>query len=157
MDLAMRARLNAFEEFVALFENVKSAAHGSPERLVGFFDESEAMRRAADALESFLMIKDFERHVFHGPRKHFRQVPANFQAAWDEYQQGWAGAFAHLSLRALELAGDFDPSRSVTRPEPEAPDPVYDDSFDPRWHDGGEALAIGRSTCNRLGILGRAG
>jgi hypothetical protein len=139
----MRTRLSAFEEFVALLENLKSAAHDSPERLVGFFDQSEAIRRAVQAFETFLRRTDFERRVFYGPRKHFGQVPAPFQAAWDDYQRRWAGALAHLFLRVIEPAADFDPGRSVTRPEPEPPEPADEDSFDPLWHDGGAALELG--------------
>ena len=108
----MSTRLTAFEQFIVLFKDMKRAAKDSPQRLKNFYRESDTVRQTTENLLSWLCRTDFERRVFHGPRKHFAQVPVDFEKEWSEYKEFWANpvvtAWAkNLSLEELkELAGD---------------------------------------------------
>src|SRR5262249_46548705 len=144
MRTLMTQRPSPFDQFIAFFENLKAAAKGNPRTLVTFYDKSEAIHQAADALESFLRRTDFERRMFHGPRKRFAQVPDQFESAWKEYETAWAPALSHLKLLSIFPKMMFiettSPPRDVPLPRP---DPSEEDSFDPLSHDGGAALKMG--------------
>jgi hypothetical protein len=71
----MTTHLSLFEEFMLQFTTLKNVAKGDPARVSNFLKESQAIMNAVDAMESFLLRTDFERRVFHGPVKHFPQVP----------------------------------------------------------------------------------
>jgi|SRR5579863_2456878 len=141
----MASRLSIFEEFLTLFECVVTAAKDSPERLVNFHDQSQEISETANALQRFLWETDFERRVFHGPKKILARTPSNFEARWKDYNCRWAPALSHIFLRGLFPEGtwEFKPGTVVVRSEPVAPDPESDEDFDPRLHDGGAALELG--------------
>lgn len=143
----MAARLSLFEEFVVLFNNLKSAVKDSPKRLVTFYSESKESSKAVKEFQNFLLETDFERRVFHGPEKLFVQTPPVFEIAWNDYQTRWAGALSHIELRPmlldLGLHPSFDPDASPEDIEPGPPDPQYDNAFDPRSHDLAAAIELG--------------
>jgi hypothetical protein len=93
----MTTNLSLFEEFLVHFETLKSAAKGDPHRISNFREDSQAIRDAVGAMETFLLRTDFERRVFHGAKKHFAQVPSAFEAAWNEYCQSWTAIVSSTS------------------------------------------------------------
>jgi hypothetical protein len=146
---------------MVLFNKLKETTKDSPERARLFYPGNAAIRDALDALEDFLSRTDLERRVFHGPRKLFRQVPAEFEAAWKEYDVKWR--FRRIPrpatpLEELILSPDetpspppdpcppyeyVEPQAPAGQREAEVPDPEHEDSFDPIRHDGGAALELG--------------
>ena len=170
----MAARLNPFEEFIVLFNNLRESAKYSPERVSIFYSESDFIRGAVRHLDEFLSRTDFERRVFHGSRKQFRQAPAGFEGAWKEYDARWR--FRTVS-EALDPDPDWRPSNEeeealaaicpprvrverveleapADQDEPYVPDPEYEDTFQPIWHDGGPALDLGIEQLERGGEYG---
>jgi hypothetical protein len=143
----MGDRLSPFEEFILLFNNMKAAVKDSPRRLHSFYDESKEIKDATRAFQFFLLETDFERRVFHGPRKLFVQAPLEFGKVWDDYTTRWVRALSAIELRELVpewgLGQDFDSDAPAQSVESEPPDPETDDNFNPRWHDGGAALELG--------------
>ena len=154
----MAARLNKFEQFLTLFESLKTVA-GEPKRLATFYSESSAIRDAADKLgthagELARLLSD---------RKRFGRVPPGFEQAWTEYSARWVPAIDHASLSdffapTIEF-GPYDPDNpyaafpQANKPtEPQEPDPEDEDKFYPQYHDGGSALKLGvnywRSECD---------
>lgn len=139
----MSHQISEFEQFLLLFNQLQATA-GTPSRFKTFYSESAPIRRAGDALESFLMRTDFERKKFHGPKR-FLQVPANFENRWREFKEDWQPLlydiiFADL-LPLLELEPDYDPEAKTDQLV--SPDPETDSNFDPMCHDGGAALDLG--------------
>jgi len=120
----MSHQISEFEQFLLLFNQLQATA-GTPSRFKTFYSESAPIRRAGDALESFLMRTDFERKKFHGPKR-FLQVPANFENRWREFKEDWQPLlydiiFADL-LPLLELEPDYDPEAKTDQlvsPDPE--------------------------------------
>ncbi len=145
----MVAGLRLTEQFILLFNNLKNAAGGNPDRVRTFYKDSELIRRSLYALDNFLDKTDLERHVFRGPRKLILQVPVEFEAAWKEYDSKWRfqqvfdpswGLEEILDptlLPEVELQGSTEDSNT------EAPDPEEEDSFAPLLHDGGAAIQLG--------------
>jgi hypothetical protein len=165
------AGLNLLEEFVTLFNNLKEAAGNTPERVPIFYKDSKAIRDALESLHAFLARTDLKRRVFHG-RKLFRtQRAAGFESAWKEYDAKWRFQViwpeASLDvppdldelLASLDADVEPDPSTAqdgkpwtgeqiepeppIAEAEPDGPDPEFEDSFDPRSHDGGAAIELG--------------
>jgi hypothetical protein len=104
----MAAGLSPYGEFIVLFNNLKKETKDTPKRVQTFYPENPAIRDALDALEDFLSRTDLERRVFHGPRKLFRQVPAEFEAAWKEYAAKWRfrrAAYASVSGDTIGCGG----------------------------------------------------
>lgn len=130
----MATYLSLFEEFLLHFEALKNAAKGEPSRVATFYNESQAIRDAVNALISFLGGTDFERRVFHGPHKLIPQVPANFETGWDEWVSNWFPAIRQLDKWAF-----------VALPEWEGGDAGYSfiSEFDPSLHDGGDWIEGG--------------
>jgi hypothetical protein len=100
----MATRLNGFEQFLVRFETLISSAKGEPARVKVFWDQSPTIRDAADALDAFLYATDFERRVFHGPRKYWPQAPIGFDAAWREYKSEWAPQISNARFGAIDLS-----------------------------------------------------
>ena len=160
--------LDQFERFRVLFENLKTVA-GEPQRLIVFYSESSAIRDAAESLTECACELEYDA-FWYGPKR-FASLRAGFEREWDDYQERWAPAIAYGSFcelcRKAEPAFDF---RKLTpyspelgrglmfRPrEQEKPDPVQDDFFDPRRHNGGLALTLGidhrRSEVHRAKVV----
>ena len=171
----MAGLLNQFEQFLALFENLKTVA-GEPNRLATFYSESSAIRDAAERLENFAM--DLGYSILFGPKR-WGPVPAGFRQAWAEYEFSWGPAIAYgstcyllrESLPEFRRVVPYNPDiargmyrgqyRGLHQPCDDAPDPERDDFFDPRRHDGGSALKLGveywRSEYNDWSEKARAG
>ena len=145
----MTTRLNSFEQFILLFEAVKRAAKDNPRQLRNFYDESNTIREAVDGLRFWLMRMDFERRVFHGSRKHFPQVPVDFEKAWAEYKELWETPVTTAWTAGLDREMDklfpvLPPAEPLDSPKIWiGPDPDYEEEFDPLEHDGGKALEMG--------------
>jgi hypothetical protein len=144
----MVAGLRLTEQFILLFNNLKNAAGGNPQRVRTFYKDSELIRRSLHALDTFLDKTDLERRVFHGPQKLILQVPAEFEAAWNEYDSEWR--FQQVLDPSWGLEEILDPTllpeveqRPTEESIPGAPDPEEEDSFDPLLHDGGAAIQLG--------------
>ena len=160
----MVARLNKFEQFLTLFESLKTIA-GEPTRLAAFYSESSTICDAADKLSDFAgklkqLLSD---------RKRFGRVPPTFEKAWAEYWDRWTPAISHAWIShefgpALKI-GPYDPDRPSVQGsrtnEPREPDPEDDDKFVPQDHDGGLALKLGvdywRSECDAYSERVRSG
>ena len=152
----MPVRLNKFEQFLTLFEGLKSVA-GNPTRLAAFYSESSAIRDAADGLTDCAG----ELHQLLSDRKRIGRVPPGFEPAWDDYRAKWAPAIDHGSISdflKIEF-GPYDPDNPYAAfpqanetHEPREPDPEDDENFIPQYHDGGSALRLGvdywRSACD---------
>lgn len=153
----MKARTSIFEQFMLLFEEVKRHSGGEPTRIKVFYKEHNELRRAVDALYTFMMRTDFERRVFHGKKKYHSSVPREFSKLYQEYTDKWndAVASAWLDLSALEelleeqlgsqldeFVEQSDPgsSESISADWYEKPDPEHESSFDPLRHDGGKSV-----------------
>jgi hypothetical protein len=95
--------LSLFEEFMLRFATLKNVAKGHPSRVSNFYKESKTIRNAVEAMESFLVRNDFERSVFHGPKKHFPHVPANFEREWKEYRENWADKVSSTYFKLHEI------------------------------------------------------
>lgn len=148
----MTTRLNPFEEFLVRFGALEHAALGEPARVRTFWDQHAPIREAADALETFLYVADFERRVFHGPRKHWPQVPDQFIDAWKAYKDDWQPAisearFGELNLSDLPVGLESVPTSGSAEPEARDDlwpiDPEFDETFDPVHHSGSAAIALG--------------
>jgi hypothetical protein len=149
----MIARLNPFEQFIVLFENLISVTKGEPSRIKAFWEDSPTIRAAAEAMEQFLWSTDLERPIFHGSRKYWRQAPDGFDAQWREYDSEWAPQIAKAQI------GDFDLMDLVVKSTDSSATPVssnaaddddlwpidleYDYEFDPVHHDGAAAIDLG--------------
>jgi hypothetical protein len=83
--------------------------------LVNFYNESQALKGSVRAVQSFLMRADFERRVFHGPRKHFGQevlfclasivlCPRRFQGVEPERRLGGRRDLGLFLFRLLGFA-----------------------------------------------------
>ncbi len=142
----MTELLSQFEQFLALFENLKAVA-GEPKRLATFYSESSAIRDAAKKVEESAL--DLEYSVFWFGPKRSGPVSAGFERAWEDYQDRWASAIAYGSFcnRHGKLFPSYNPDIGrvlMFRPrEQQEPDPERDDVFDPSRHDGGLALTLG--------------
>ncbi len=80
-----------------------------------------------------------------GPRR-VSQVPAEFEAEWEDYKTRWDYAIANAQLG--ELVGARQPYTPELHdrnrvPDLGDPDPEYDEEFGPMFHDGGAALRLG--------------
>src|SRR5262245_5648968 len=126
----MTDRLPQFAEFLVLFDKLKAAAKGDPQRALNFYKESNAVREAVDAMRDFLVLTDFDRRVFHGREKYILQAPERFDLTWKEYQKFWNGIVMSVSI----------PEEFLDQLVPEwdggVQDLVLGDEFDP--HDGGQ-------------------
>jgi hypothetical protein len=132
----MPKHLSLFEEFLLYFETLKSVAKGEPCRVVTFSNESQAIKNAVNALQTFLVSTDFERRVFHGPRKLLAQVPEHFEIAWGEYRSSWLPMIMELN--------DWDEDLSLAEWEGgSAWSSFWHSEFDPKYHDGGRWIAAG--------------
>jgi hypothetical protein len=165
------ARLRPTEEFIALFNNLKTATGGSPERVLRFYKDSTSIRDALHALHDFLARSDLERRVLHG-RKVLIPRAAGFEDAWNEYYAKWRfkvirPEFDWDAIDWDALIANYEPDHptppehptprnervwegeqveaelAAMASEPERPDPETDASFDPIRHDGGAAIELG--------------
>jgi hypothetical protein len=162
------AGLSLSEQFIALFNNLKQAAGGNPERARIFYNQSEAIRDALKALNTFLVRTDLEGRLSRGP-KLLKLTAPSFAAAWEEYTANWqfrisepsdvaAGIIAYaldlqepdsahqavLEERAWKEAVVERAGLQATAPvELRVPDPKTEDTFDPLTHNGGEAIDLG--------------
>ena len=110
----MAAGLSLSEQFLVLFNNVKSAAGGDPKRVPLLYKSDRRFRDAFDSLSDFIPRSDLERRVFHGPTKIVRVRAPSFDAAWKEYEQSWRFEVTwplseKLSLSDLLVDLDGDP------------------------------------------------
>jgi hypothetical protein len=144
----MVIRMNSFEQFMLLFNELKRHA-GTPQRLVSFHDASAELKTAVARLRTWMRKTDFERRLL-ADKKIFQHVPGGFEESWTEYERDWAPALGHLLMRNIwpEESGTYDPTRRVhpssdIEPDLVAPDPEHETSFDPMHHDGGAALQLG--------------
>lgn len=138
-----RARTSAFEQFLLLFENLKSACGDDPSALEGGHKQPK-IRDAARALDDWLRRSDFEARVYHGRRRTFRQVPQNFQRAWTEFRSAWQagllGAYLgpafpdDLVLEDLENPEDGEKAYSGGT--------LYGDRFEPEDQDLDKAFGV---------------
>src|SRR6185437_1301731 len=151
----MSAGADLFGEFLARFAELKAATKDSPQRLVAFFDESLDVRSAAGNLEAFLVRNDFERTVFHGPRKQFAQVPAAFEREWQAFQHDWLPALNHVIMRLIEpdWSEQYDPAEKGP-PKPVPLDPEIDDAFVPEYHEPASGIRLGLDVLNDMAQTG---
>jgi hypothetical protein len=164
----MAGGLSASEEFMVLFNRLKEATAGNPERVRVFYNQSEAIRDALKALNAFLIRTDLERRLSLGVKLLKLGAPG-FHAAWREYKDKWQFRISTPNDALMEFVGyelgfeEADPARKAAleerlwkeavveliEPEPvastelEPPDPKTEDSFDPLTHDGGAAIEQG--------------
>src|SRR5579862_9787575 len=83
---AVTTRLNQFEQFLVLFEKLKTVA-GEPRRLASFYAESSAIRDAVKNIQDFTgRSGQLERRAILWGPKRFSQVPRGFEKAWNEYK-----------------------------------------------------------------------
>ena len=145
----MATQLTQFEQFLTLFENLKSVA-GEPKRLATFYAESSVISGAAERLQDF--ANDLRRRVFISGPKRFGQVPPQFEQAYREYETVWSPAISHAFLCDLfGMVVPYDPNdpyaafkdAAIKDREPDEPNPEDDDNFHPELHDGGSALKLG--------------
>lgn len=142
------SELKLSEQFRLHFQQLRSACNDSPQSLVSFFREkpdiethAKKVKQLADLIDS---VSTF--------RKLHPQVEAEFIADWKHYLSNWktqvefVNVFPLLSLNLLDEA-DFEPptfehykSNRNHISAHEAPDPAFDESFDPVQHDGGNAI-----------------
>lgn len=85
----MSSILNQFEQFLILFENLKTVA-GEPKRLATFDSESSAIRDAAKRLEESAL--DLTHNLEWFGQKRLRPVRSQFEQAWLDYQTQWVPA-----------------------------------------------------------------
>ncbi len=142
----MTRRLSQFEQFLVLFKKLKTAAD-NPRRLAAFYEESGALHDAVAEIQDYIgRSGQFESRIFLSGPKRFSQVPAEFEAEWQDYKSRWEHAIANAHLGELVGARlPFTPpphDRNHTQ-EVENPDPEQDEEFDPKFHDGGAALRLG--------------
>ncbi len=152
MGKSMSGILDQFEQFLVLFENLKTIA-GEPSRLAAFYSESAAIRDAAESLAEYALQLEYDTKWF-GPKR-FNSVISGFEQAWDEYQDRWAPAVAYGSFHErlkknyseMPFSAPYTPELGrglMFKPrKQEEPNPKVDDLFDPARHDGGLALALG--------------
>jgi len=152
-------RTNKFEQFLLLFDALKKAANGSPQRLKIFYEQSETLKRTAEDLSNYLERYDFERRVFHGTwepspeedtnkaqGKYHARVPIGFERACKEYKNDWETAITEVICDLSDLSAKLDninlplPDNYEENDELRAPDPRYEDDYDPTVHDGGAAF-----------------
>ena len=82
-------KTNIFEQFLMLFDAVKSAASNEPSRIQTFYMQHDRLRTAVDEFVSFMSFGDFERRVFHSRKKYHPQTPEAFQEAFKNYRENW--------------------------------------------------------------------
>lgn len=141
-------RLRPSEEFLILFNALREATKYDPNKLKRFYDQSETIKNASDALYWFMMRTHLETMVDHGRRFH-RGLPKRFPTEYQDYKLRWKDPVAYASglrftfdLEGLESA-EFS-AHLPTRPrETERPDFDFDENFDPRYHNAGEVMDIG--------------
>lgn len=158
----MAAGVNLYEEFIVRFNRLKDAAGGQPQRVLTFYKDSREIRDALRDLYMFLARTDLERRI--SESKLVIPRAPGFLTAWKEYEAKWRFevSFPRYSLLAdkQELWDDVEaePPSCTASDEPKDPDPELDETFDPRWHDGGAAIDLGISSlegeANSYDILG---
>jgi len=157
----MSSILNQFEQFLVLFENLKTAA-GEPERLATFYSESSAIRDAAESLTECALELEYV-DLWFGPKR-FERVSTGFEEAWDDYRERWAPAIAygsfcerHKDLPRFQYTPELGRTLMFRDREQQEPDPQSDAIFDPSRHDGGLALTLGvdhwRSEVHRANVV----
>ncbi len=144
-----RAQANIFEQFLVLFDAVKTAAHGEPSRVTTFYDQHHDLKAAVVQLYGFMMLGDFERRVFHAPKKYHPRAPRGFELAFKDYKKNWEGRLEDCIypdlLDVLDLGEEDEGLEDVAPARPPIltkPDPDHEDRFDPLIHDGGKALPM---------------
>lgn len=152
-----RTRPNILEQFLMLFNAVKRAAGNEPSRLATFYQQHQTINTAVNEFYTFMSRGDFERRVFHAPKKYHPQTPAGFERAFKDYKDNWelpiAACLNHALLELLEMdfgEGEADKAQSIDAQEVYVPDPNLEDSFDPLLHDGGKALPMAFWAAERL-------
>lgn len=144
-----RTQLNVLEQFMVRFDALKQAASNEPSRVTTFFNQHEPLRKAVTELFELTSLSDFERRIFHTPKKYHVQAPEGFQQAYEDYEEHWQSEiWACIYPFLLEFLNiDVDPSASPVagtgaKTEVYTPDPNAEDGFDPLHHDGGAAFEM---------------
>lgn len=153
-------RTNSFEQFLMLFDALRHATQDSPERLKAFYLQHQALTTAANALFVFIGIGDFERRVFHSPKKYHPQVPKGFEKSFKEYKKRWEPELYATILPLLyERLGadvgdeDIEGFRRLSVAEVDKPDPETEDHFNPLKHDGAAAFRMALDVAESIANL----
>ena len=132
-----------------LFSAVKNAASNEPSRVTTFYKQHKPLKTAVNELYAFMSFGDFERRVFHAPKKYHPQTPKGFERAFRDYKDNWelliSDCLFPILLDLLELdigEEESDNNQPIATPEVYAPDPEHEDRFDPLIHDGAKALEM---------------
>lgn len=144
----MSKKLNILERFLIYFNDLKNATNGDPKKLTNFYKQINKIKEAADNLFTFINIFDFERRVFHGPKKYIPQSPNNFNSEWNEYKEKWESPLFDCIFYIDDLISDLDNIKGESTASKQEsidlypPDPKNEEYFDVLHHDGGKAFEM---------------
>ena len=143
----MVERIKLSEQFMIQFNGLKGATNNNPKTLLNFFSERPTFRNLVSEL--FLTAESIE--LFSSVRKIHLHVSPIFLELWKDYLNRWRMTVEYVHKEPLLRINLFDEvslppisfeefssfQRGLNRDEA---DPNYDESFDPKTHDGGAAI-----------------
>ena len=154
----MRKKFSLLEHFLLHFNALKDAASDEPSRLKTFYGQHEHLTTLVKELYEFMVISDFDRRVFHSPKKYHMQTPPSFQDAYKDYTENWKVPIKRAIFPPIRLSDNVslsdkgmaeddawiadEDARYISAPEIVSPDPDIENRFDPLSHDGGEAFEM---------------
>lgn len=137
--------LTITERFRLAFEQLTSACNDNPQTLITFFSERPQFTKLAWAVD------DTANHIekAEAVSKMMAQVSPVFLKAWKAYLYKWRLQIDYVVAADLGFLDAFGPAPTFEEyaaqrrgpKQREVPDPAFDDSFVPEFHDGGKAVA----------------
>lgn len=143
----MVLRIKPSEQFMIQFNALKSATNNNPKTLLNFFREKQSFRDLASEL--WQTAGSIE--LLGSMRKIHAQVSPVFLEHWKDYLDTWRMAVEYVYREPILNLNIFDEvnfapisfeefSSSQNGASRDEADPNYDESFDPKTHDGGAAI-----------------